>query len=124
MRDMESKLEAMRMLEGMLSRDRMPERSILPEAKIARLREAAERFTGENPFKVGDIVTVREDAPIIGAGDPHLVIESGSDDLSTARPEDGSWTDSVVRNVRLIRVREDDIIPMVVPHWSLEPYEG
>jgi len=124
MDDVETRLMAEHILGDFLSRQRKSESSILPEAKIARLKEAAARFTDDNPFKVGDVVTIRQDAPMKGEGEPHLVIESGSTNLGTAVPDEGNWTDGGIRNVRVLMLKDDLIMPYVLPHWALEHYQG
>lgn len=45
------------------------------EAMAMRLKEALPRFQRACPFKVGDLITPYPDAPVRGAGDPHLVID-------------------------------------------------
>ena len=45
-----------------------------PEADIMELRHAAQRRAAPSPFKVGDIVTPRKDAPIRDHGVPHIVV--------------------------------------------------
>jgi hypothetical protein len=87
---------------------------ILPEAMIARLREAAHRFTrdGEvypNPFEIGDLVTPRPDSPYSGGrGLPHVVVDfdpeafpyfSGSPDSAT------NW--GSVPNLRILAMSHD-----------------
>lgn len=122
--DMRTRLAAMRMLDGMLRGDDQVG-SILPEAKVARLQEAVERFTSKNPFKVGDLVTVRADAPLKGAGEPHVVIASGDDNLSLAKSEEGNWTEGVIKNVMMISILHGThIMPHLAPHWALEPYKA
>lgn len=59
------------------SPDGIGKMSILPEAAIERLKAYADRYQGENPFRVGDLVTVRSDAPLDGKGIPHIVVEVG-----------------------------------------------
>ncbi|RWX72560.1 hypothetical protein [Mesorhizobium sp. M2A.F.Ca.ET.039.01.1.1] len=47
----------------------------IPEAQIATLREAFERYTNPCPFKPGDIVTPRKGFGYADAGEPHIVLE-------------------------------------------------
>ena len=69
------------------------------EGQIARLREAAERFSPRRgiepfPFKVGDLVTPRKDSPLINAGEPHLVVEVNPNalpDFGNASYGDIAW---------------------------------
>lgn len=46
----------------------------LPEASIMEMRDLLARYN-EAPFEVGDLVTPRKNAPVRGAGDPHIVLE-------------------------------------------------
>jgi hypothetical protein len=94
---------------------------LLPEAQIARLTEVAARIAAGNPFKVGDLVTVRDDAPIKGAGKPHLVIEFIPDaqlGLGTL----GNWAFAARHDVVVLSVSGDDITPHVLPHWCLQHF--
>jgi len=93
----------------------------LPEAQIARLRETSERILFGNTFKPGDLVTVRKDAPIKGAGKPYLVIQIDTDaDLHAG--DLGNWTYATRFNVITIFISNGDIVPIAAPHWMLEPY--
>jgi hypothetical protein len=108
-------------LAGMLlSQSDDQEPKILPEAAIARLREAATRYAemyNNGPrFKVGDIVTPIADSTLRGAGEPYLVIAT----LTRAEHEKCSgvdcgstqfmpWTD-----IRAICISHGDIAPF----WS------
>lgn len=47
----------------------------LPEAQIMGLRELLNDERAPNTFKVGDLVTPKERAPYVLAGQPHIVIE-------------------------------------------------
>ena len=93
----------------------------LPEAQIARLRETSERILFGNTFKPGDLVTVRKDAPIKGAGKPHLVIEIDND-ANLRGGELGNWTYATRHNVVVLSVNGGDIVPHTAPHWMLEHY--
>lgn len=93
----------------------------LPEAQIERLREASVLITDGNTFKPGDLVTIRKDAPMKGAGKPYLVIQIDTDaDLHAG--DLGNWTYATRFNVIAIFVSNGDIVPMAAPHWMLEPY--
>jgi hypothetical protein len=93
----------------------------LPEAQIARLQEAATRIADGNQFKVGDLVTVRNDAPVKGHGKPHLVIEINAD-APLYNGEPGNWPFAARFDVVVISVVSDDIATHAIPHWMLETY--
>lgn len=96
--------------------------NILPEAAIERLKETAARIHAGNPFKVGDIVTVREDSPMKSAGIPHLIIGIDPVGYSRGSPADGQWGTAITYDVSFIWTDGDHVIPHVAPHWMLEPY--
>ena len=93
----------------------------LPEAQIARLREVSNLILKGNMFKPGDLVTVRKDAPIKGAGKPHLVVEIDTE-ANLHDGEIGNWTRAARFDVILLCVSGNDIVPLVAPHWMLERY--
>lgn len=79
------------------------------EGQIARMRDMADRYTRENPFKVGDLVTPRKDGYTKGAGKPHLVIETRKTDFGydprigkIGTPEHGNTPD-----MRVLSLYED-----------------
>jgi hypothetical protein len=93
-----------------------------PEVAVFRLREAAARFAAPVPFKVGDLVTVRRDAPLTGSGEPQIVIEVRPDaDLDWAG-EHGSWSFGSRNQVRALRFISGDICPCWVEAAHLEPW--
>lgn len=95
---------------------------ILPEAAIARLSEVLDRINAPVPFRPGDVVTIREDAPVRGAGKPHIVVEVVSDaPLFLGTP--GDWPEAARRNVVVISLRGDSIATHMVAHWMLQPFE-
>ncbi|MGN6539145.1 MAG: hypothetical protein ACTHKQ_25890 [Mesorhizobium sp.] len=95
----------------------------LPEAQIERLKEVAARIAAGNKFKVGDIVTVRKDAPVKGAGKPHLIIEIDKD-APRYQGTVGNWPFAVRHDVILISVVGDSIAPHAVPFWALEAFSA
>ncbi|WP_051949290.1 hypothetical protein [Methylosinus sp. PW1] len=96
--------------------------SILPEAAIARLREAGERYAVGNLFRIGDIVTPRKDSDVKGAGDPHVVIETK--DSSKAEfafvGAPGSNTFGQRLDLRVLHISNDRIVPHWVESWQFE----
>lgn len=93
----------------------------LPEAQIERLKEVARRIAAGNTFKVGDLVTARKDAPVKGAGKPHLIIEIDND-APLYQGMVGNWPFAVRHDVIMISVAGEDIVPHVAPFWMLEAY--
>lgn len=110
-------------LASMEPEDREDKSEGLPEAQIERLREVSARIAAGNPFKPGDLVTVRKDAPVKGAGKPHLVIEIDHE-AKLCQGEVGNWTGATRHDVIVLSVTGGDIAPHTVPHWMLERYTG
>lgn len=100
--------------------------TILPEARIARIKEAADRFRPNSvlPFKTGDWVTPRKDSHYVGHGDPMLVIET----IPDAEPKfTGSKSDpnfGMRPNLRILRMAEDHIVAFWVEAAYYEAYTG
>jgi len=97
---------------------------ILPEAKIARLREAADRIAAPIPFKPGDIVTTRKDSPLKGVGQPRLVIEVNPDGFDIGECDAGAWMEAAKFDVRYLTLADGVIFCHQSPHWMLELYEA
>lgn len=95
----------------------------LPEAQIERLKEMAARIAAGNQFKTGDVVTMRKDAPLKGAGKPHVVIEL-CPDAPLHGGKEGNWTNGARFDVIVISVQGDNIVPHAVPFWALEAYSA
>lgn len=110
------------LLADMDDKPRSSKPAILPEAAIERLKETALRIAAGNPFKVGDIVTIRADAPMQGAGKPRLVIGINPEGFPCGEKESGQWGTAITYDVSFIWTDGEHILPHVAPHWMLEPY--
>lgn len=103
----------------------------LPEAIVARLREAQERWTSSKvPFEVGDLVTPRSDAPLKNIGDPHLVIavdHNARPDFSSGG-EPGSFSYGRLNQIRVLSVLGDKKSDLLAAFWNeaafYERYDG
>lgn len=95
----------------------------LPEAQIERIMEAAARIAAGNIFRIGDLVTIRKDAPIRGAGKPHLVINIDLD-APLYQGEMGGWSHAVRHDVTVLSIHGDHVVPHLVPFWMLEAYSA
>lgn len=101
----------------------------LPEAQIATLREAFERYKGECPFKPGDIVTPRKGYGYRDAGLPHIVLEVLNEPLRNFEVTESVGTSSSGFGMKLdVRVacftRDATVAAFWQESWCLEPYEG
>lgn len=92
------------------------------DAVIFRLRERAAEMAAPNPFKVGDLVTVKADTPFKGHGDMHLVIGVNDGGYPALLPTQDNYKVGVVFNVQVLTVRDDTVMPYVLPHWALKPW--
>jgi hypothetical protein len=45
-------------------------------AQVMDIRDLADRYAKGNPFKVGEVVTPRANAPVHGHATPHVVVEA------------------------------------------------
>jgi hypothetical protein len=89
------------------------------EAQVAALRELYAAY-GRNPFKPGDLVTMREAAPLHGAGEPHIVLE-----VRDAPAPDFSLKDhfGARYDVRVLCYSSTGCyFPIWVESWMIEPY--
>lgn len=105
--------------------DDEPRQAILPEAAIARLREYETRIHAPCPFKVGDLVVPRSDAPVVhGAVEsPYLVIEVLAEPQRFADVDPGNWPFWSKIDVVLLYIYPTGKISVAgLPHWMLEPY--
>lgn len=100
-------------------RDRIP-----PEAAIATLKEAHERILAGNPFKVGDIVTLRADAMCKGRGEPHLVIGVDPAGYYAGENESGDWGTVMKRDLHVLCFSEscERVASHVLCSWMCEPF--
>jgi hypothetical protein len=101
------------------------EETILPEAAIARLREAADRYNAINPFEVGDIITPRADAPVIGTGQPHLVVKvsKAGDFVADRQKEAGTWEAATRFDTICLCIMHGVIVSFAVSSWLMEPWK-
>lgn len=98
----------------------------LPEAAVATLREAFDRYAAGCPFKPGDLVTPRKGFNHGGAGDPSIVLEvpdeavrpfDASDPRSTANHTFGARLD-----MRVATIQDGDVVAYWDESWAFEPY--
>lgn len=112
------------MLEALLSQmggdDEWPK--ILPEAAIERLREYAQRYRTPCPFEPGDLVTPRKDAPIRGAGQPHIVLEVRRDADLCFAGEPGTTGFGMRFEMRVAILCGDHIAAHWVEHHGFRAY--
>lgn len=95
----------------------------LPEAVLARLREAYERYAEACEFKPGDVVTIRKDAPLRGHGQPHIVVEIDQNaPLGSGNP--GDWPSAARTQVIILGLHGGHIAPHRAAHWMLERYSA
>ena len=114
--------ELLEMLRGLRDAERADEPRLSDEVVIMRLRERVAEMLAPNPWKPGDLVTIKRDVPIKGAAKPHVVVRSGDVELGRAFGESGNWTNGCLNNVQVACMQGDHIAPHIVPHWALEPY--
>ncbi len=106
--------------------DEMAAPKPLPEAVIAELRSKFERY-GKQRFAPGDLVTPAKNSDLIGAGEPHIVLEVRSlpepSFDSGAPPASNSY--GARYDMRLAsRVRSGEIPACWVESYQFEPYTG
>lgn len=101
------------------------DRNMLPEAKIAHLREAEAHYrAGVSRFAVGDLVSPKASATLRGAGSPHIVVALRDDaapdfnDKGVGHPGYGRIPD-----MRVLYLRGDNVVPVWVESWEFEPYQ-
>lgn len=95
---------------------------ILPEAAVARLREAATHYAEalEGPrFSIGDLVTSKADMNIRDSGYPAIVV-----DVIPGAPrfhgDPGSIGEGRRLDMRILRVNDDMIVPFWCESWQYE----
>jgi hypothetical protein len=105
---------------------RSPVERVSPMGQVARLREAAERFTdGKVPFSVGQFVTSRPDSPINNQhGDPALVIEVFHDAERNFNNYVPELPTGYRPNMVILVLVGDFIAPVFVDAAFFEPYTG
>ena len=93
------------------------------EADIMELRQAAERRAAPSPFKVGDIVMPRKDAPLIGSARLLIVVAMGQDYRVTSEVKDtDQWPASEVFDLILLYRDKDCIYSQRACSWMYEPW--
>ena len=104
-----------------------PSSSILPEAMLARIKEAYgwyERAKRMNPFNEGDIVMPREGVNVRGAGKPHIVVEVFDRKLQTNDVEGGSSGALRFIDMRVMTMEgSEDVVCYPTESWQYEEYK-
>lgn len=105
--------------------ERLPSRP-LPEAQIMELRAAVALYEKDCPFRVGDLVTPKANAPYRNQGGIHIVAE-----VFTTSPirdngsSSGEWAYYGKLDMRVIYIADNgDTVPHMVESWLFEPYTG
>ena len=107
-----------------------PRQRPLPEAQLMELRAFAERVSGPCPYRVGDVVTARSNAPYPYAGEPHLVMDLRPREAAPAHVfvERHCGTVTVTftpPDMRVAYVDEDgDVMNAWVESAHYEPWDG
>jgi hypothetical protein len=91
-------------------------------SRIAALRERAQRMAAPNPFKLGDVVTVRADADVKGAGQPHVVVEVYDKPIVDTKSETGSNQYLRTFDMRVAHFQGDHMTVHAIEHAVLEPW--
>ena len=99
-----------------------PSTSLLREAAVARLQDVAQAFHAPFPFKVGDLITPRADAPIKGAGEPHLVVEVNPNAEALVDEEFGASTYGARPTIRSLHLSNDKVVAHWSEHWFFVPW--
>jgi len=100
------------------------EDTILPEARIARLREAAQRYHQPNPFKIGDLVTPRGDSKLRGAGQAQLVIEVRRNAELYFHGDESLPSFGARYDMRVLALTNKAIVAVCVESQDYERYTG
>jgi hypothetical protein len=107
------------------SQDKRP----IPEAQVATLIEACERYRSPCPFKVGDIVTPRVGLGYSDGGLPHVILEVADEPHRHFAPTEGASIYASAFGSRLdVRVanfvKSGEIVAFWQESWRLEPWTG
>jgi hypothetical protein len=94
------------------TKEREPD--ILPEAAIARLREASQHYARPCQFKVGDLITPVQDSYVKGSGKPHLVIAILWNPEFRFDGDPGDVTYGARFDIRILSISPDGFM---APHW-------
>lgn len=107
-----------------------PRLTILPEAAVARLREAFVIFSEPCRFSPGDMVTPRPDSGAHGAGDPMIVLEIKSqpmvlwDQGDYGTSDFGAKIDMRVLSLTPLNAGGEAMIPYWVESWRYRKYDA
>jgi hypothetical protein len=113
------------MLAGISGGSRREKSSTTPrslDAVTAALRGTADRMSAPNPFRVGDIVTIRPDADVKGRGEPHVVVEIIDPPVVNDRSEPGSNNYLRRFDLRVAHYIGDSQTIHAIDHSVLEPW--
>lgn len=99
----------------------------LPEAQVATLREAFERYSAPCAFKPGDLVTPRKGFNVKCVGDPHIVIEVFGDPIRNFAVNDPVDTGLAAYGSRMdMRVvcfaADNSVAAFMSESWKFEKY--
>lgn len=101
----------------------------IPEAQVATLIEAFQRYAASCPFNPGDLVTPRKGHGYSDAGLPHIVLEVAEEPHRTFTPTSSMPVYASCFGCRLdVRVANftsaGEIVTFWQESWCLEPYIG
>jgi hypothetical protein len=103
--------------------DDQDEIDISHEGQIAQLQEALQFIQNGNPFKVGDLVTPRKNAPIKFGGIPHLIVGVNSEGFPCGVIEHGMSGSAETYDLWIISIAQSGHISShTVPSWQMQPY--
>ena len=88
------------------------------------LREVAENYARPCPFKVGDLVTPRNNGAYKGSGDPHIVIAVRENPEPIFEGLPGSPGFGFTPDIRVAGESHGDITLWWVESAEFEPYSG
>jgi len=99
----------------------------IPEAQVATLLEAYQRYADVCPFKAGDLVTPRKGFGYSGAGLPHVILEVAAEPVRAWKPTGEMSVYSNFFGCRLdVRVANftstGEVVTFWQESWCLEPY--
>lgn len=94
-----------------------------PTLLVEALRDQAQFYTHENPFKVGDVVTPRKGVLVTGSGDPNIVIAVRENpDPVFAAGEPGSSRYGLKFDIRVVRWEEGQFPTFWTESSFFEPW--
>jgi hypothetical protein len=89
---------------------------------LAALQDKARRMAEPNPFRVGDLVTVRRDADVKGCGEPHVVVDLLERPIVDDKAESGSNQFLRRYDMRVAHFQGDRLTVHAIDHSVLEPW--